>query len=435
MNNKVYPEIEDDLDVDSILQEINGHIDKIVVNDNANHLSNKLVHNSSLNSATIIQSKSASTSPVRMGRSINTKKENEVSFIHELDDPVSRATEATDSLRQQFSNLKEQLNLYKQKFEETVDKNNATVKQLVDAQLKCDKLEEELQEQIRNTQTANRATGSNARKGLGVNDLAQSRIDILRTAIADDDDGLQISFGKVSGEFQYLKLIFFYFNRYFYPFKSLLKNVDSKFGSSVASYLIFYRFIFLQFVSTGIAAIIFAILHIQKMLLDGHNIKSIISSNISIPSFMKFSSYKSSEASLYIIFVIVVSGILLISVIFKIIAEDKNGKELDALDKESESHYAKEVLCYWDNTQSSLDEVKNLRGSIRNLLVQLLEETKAKGVKSRRSKLGYFMLYMRRFFAFIIYLSLQGASFAVIVFGITSYEKVLYNLNLILFIL
>ena len=101
----------------------------------------------------------------------------------------------------------------------------------------------------------------------------------------------------------------------------------------------------------------------------------------------------------------------------------KNGKELDALDKESESHYAKEILCYWDNTQSSIDEVKNLRGSIRNLLVQLLEETKAKGVKSRRSKLGYLILYLRRFFAFVMYLSLQGASFAVIVFGTINYKS------------
>ncbi len=431
MNHKIHPEssrlhVEDDLDVDLILQEINGHIDKIVVNESVIDITNKPFNNNGT-SSTIIESKSASASPVRLGRAFNKKdkRENEVSFTHELDDPVSRATEATDSLRQQFNNLKEQLSLYKQKFEETVDKNNSTVKQLVDAQLKCDKLEEELQEQIRSAQAASRSAGSNTRKALGINDLANSRADVLRTAIADDDDGLHISFDKVSGDYQYLKFIVYYFTRYFYPFKSLLKNIDSKFGSSVASYLIFYRFIFLQFVSTGIAAVIFAILHIGRMVSDGNNLKSIVSSNISIPNFMKFSSYKPSEASQYIIFVIVVSGILLVTVIFKIIAEDKNGKELDALDKESESHYAKEILCYWDNTQSSIDEVKNLRGSIRNLLVQLLEETKAKGVKSRRSKLGYLILYLRRFFAFVMYLSLQGASFAVIVFGTINYKSLL----------
>lgn len=431
MNHKIHPEstrmyVEDDLDVDLILQEINSHIDKIVVNENVLDKSNKLL-NSNGTSSTIIESKSASASPVRLGRGFNKKdkRENEVSFTHEIDDPVSRATEATDSLRQQFNNLKEQLSLYKQKFEETVDKNNSTVKQLVDVQLKCDKLEEELQEQIRSAQAASRIAGNSTRKALGINDLANSRNDILRTAITDDDDGLHISFDKVSGDYQYLKFIFYYFTRYFYPFKSLLKNVDSKFGSSVASYLIFYRFIFLQFVSTSIAAIIFAILHIGRMLADGSSIKSIISSNISLPNFMKFSSYKPSEASHYIIFVIVVSGTLLVTVIFKIIAEDKNGKELDALDKESESHYAKEILCYWDNTQSSIDEVKNCRGSIRNLLIQLLEETKAKGVKSRRSKLGYLILYLRRFFAFVMYLSLQGASFAVIVFGTIYYKSLL----------
>ena len=431
MNHKIHPEstrmyVEDDLDVDLILQEINSHIDKIVVNENVLDKSNKLL-NSNGTSSTIIESKSASASPVRLGRGFNKKdkRENEVSFTHEIDDPVSRATEATDSLRQQFNNLKEQLSLYKQKFEETVDKNNSTVKQLVDVQLKCDKLEEELQEQIRSAQAASRIAGNSTRKALGINDLANSRNDILRTAIADDDDGLHISFDKVSGDYQYLKFIFYYFTRYFYPFKSLLKNVDSKFGSSVASYLIFYRFIFLQFVSTSIAAIIFAILHIGRMLADGSSIKSIISSNISLPNFMKFSSYKPSEASHYIIFVIVVSGTLLVTVIFKIIAEDKNGKELDALDKESESHYAKEILCYWDNTQSSIDEVKNCRGSIRNLLIQLLEETKAKGVKSRRSKLGYLILYLRRFFAFVMYLSLQGASFAVIVFGTIYYKSLI----------
>lgn len=431
MNHKIHPEstrmyVEDDLDVDLILQEINSHIDKIVVNENVLDKNNKLL-NSNGTSSTIIESKSASASPVRLGRGFNKKdkRENEVSFTHEIDDPVSRATEATDSLRQQFNNLKEQLSLYKQKFEETVDKNNSTVKQLVDVQLKCDKLEEELQEQIRSAQAASRIAGNSTRKALGINDLANSRNDILRTAITDDDDGLHISFDKVSGDYQYLKFIFYYFTRYFYPFKSLLKNVDSKFGSSVASYLIFYRFIFLQFVSTSIAAIIFAILHIGRMLADGSSIKSIISSNISLPNFMKFSSYKPSEASHYIIFVIVVSGTLLVTVIFKIIAEDKNGKELDALDKESESHYAKEILCYWDNTQSSIDEVKNCRGSIRNLLIQLLEETKAKGVKSRRSKLGYLILYLRRFFAFVMYLSLQGASFAVIVFGTIYYKSLL----------
>jgi len=424
MNTKIHPvvnqlEVDEDPDVDSILQDINRQIDDIVVNDKTMNINNQILTTNGAKHG-VIQSKSASVSPIRSGRTFDHryKIESEVSFTHEIDDPVSRATEATDSLRQQFNHLKEQLNLYKLKFEETVDKNNSTVKQLVDTQLKCDKLEEELQEQIRNVQSANRSASNNARKGIGVNDLANSRADVLRTAISDDDDGFQISLDKVSGDYQYLKFMFHYFTRYFYPFKNLLKNIDSKFGSSVASYLIFYRFIFLQFVSTGIAAIIFTILHIEKMISDGHNMKSIVSSKISIPSFMKFSSYNANEASQYIIFVLVISGTLLFTVIFKIIVEDKSGKELDALDKESESHYAKEVLCYWDNTQSSIDEVKNLRGSIRNLLVQLLEETEAKGVKSRRSKLGYLILYLRRFFVLVIYLSLQGASFTVIVFGI-----------------
>ena len=142
-----------------------------------------------------------------------------------------------------------------------------------------------------------------------------------------------MSFDKLSDKNSFLNRLNTYFVDHFLPFKHDIKVIESRFGQSVASYFIFYRFIFLQMCLVGAVVALFNVLHLIYMVQRGNSAASVVENSGGVlPTFMLYSSYASDEAIIYVIMLVVVSATILLSIIEKIVREDHRGKEMDAFE-------------------------------------------------------------------------------------------------------
>ena len=125
---------------------------------------------------------------------------------------------------------------------------------------------------------------------------------------------------------------------------------------------------------------------------------------------MTFSSYTPEEALQYSLLVVIQLVLLTVSVVDKIVREDRIAKELDAMEKENESPYAKEVFCSWDFAMTSKQESETYSGSLVQTFMLLLDETRMKGIKKARTNLALGLLYIRRIIAGVVYAAVQFAA-------------------------
>ena len=132
---------------------------------------------------------------------------------------------------------------------------------------------------------------------------------------------------------------------------------------------------------------------------------------------MAFSSYTPEEAFQYSLLVVIQLLLLTVSVVDKIMREDRIAKELDAMEKENESPYAKEVFCSWDFAMTSKQEALTYSGSLVQTFMLLLDETKTNGIKKERTNAVIVTLYFCRVCAFLLYLEAQfGAGIYFIIY-------------------
>ena len=90
-------------------------------------------------------------------------------------------------------------------------------------------------------------------------------------------------------------------------------------------------------------------------------------------------------------------------------------KRVNASEKGNEAPYAKDVFCAWDMSGCSTDkEAEVQKGSISNVFITKIEESRIAGLRNQRSRCDVGILYLRRFVGFILYLTVQACSFAAI---------------------
>ena len=118
------------------------------------------------------------------------------------------------------------------------------------------------------------------------------------------------------------------------PFSADVRKIDSRFGSSVAAYFDFYRFMFLQFLLVAVVCVILLGYHLASLTNRGQ-IMGLFNSKGILPGFLNFSSFDPSENLLYSTIVVVGSTIFIFTLLFQVIHKDKVGlylhKSIDCL--------------------------------------------------------------------------------------------------------
>lgn len=212
------------------------------------------------------------------------------------------------------------------------------------------------------------------------------------------------------------------------PLQADIRRISSRFGAGTTSYFIFYRFVYLQFSLMAIVSLAFSILHISYMVSSGYGYKEMIVSAGYLPFFMLYSSYVIEEGFYYSLMIVCCILVLIASILEHLVGEDKNMKEVDALEVGNENPYAKEVLCAWDFSVISQQEADDQYSALANKLSAALEETRTKGLKAARTNADLAFLYSRRFVGLLLYLAIQAAAFTAIIFLTINGEAVATSL-------
>ncbi len=205
------------------------------------------------------------------------------------------------------------------------------------------------------------------------------------------------------------------------PFQKEIRTIQGKFGSAVASYFVFYRFIFMQVLLIAIVAAIFAVLHITLFVSREGNssLNKIVFGPGMLPGFMLYSTFESEEAFQYSMFVIFGLLVFVATAVEHLITEDLTMKRIDASEEGNEAPYSKAVLCSWDmggyGYNPTTRQIEDQIGALGNSYIQLLEDTRTAGLIKSRSRFELLVLYTRRFIASLLYVGVQAASFAAIV--------------------
>jgi hypothetical protein len=195
--------------------------------------------------------------------------------------------------------------------------------------------------------------------------------------------------------------------QYFLPLKQELKEIESKFGSSIVSYFLFCRFILMQFIAVAVVTIIFVGFHISAMLGRGKGISAIVESHGTLPHFMFMSSYAVSENVDYSLLIVLIVLMLTISTIEKVIREDRSSKEAAAIENENSSPYATEVFGAWDFSQRDRQQVEATHGILAQSYAVMLASSDRADRISKRTRNEVIMLWARRCTVMFTYVVVQ----------------------------
>ncbi|KAJ8557027.1 hypothetical protein ON010_g8938 [Phytophthora cinnamomi] len=139
-----------------------------------------------------------------------------------------------------------------------------------------------------------------------------------------------------------------------------------------------------------------------------------------IPTFLQLPGYFPDEAFVYSAILLWMELLLLLFTLRKWIAEDRMSKTVQAVDNASEKpKYSRILLNAWDFSLMTPDvsryQVSDLKKTIaEQVKIAMEEEKRAETIKSRTKKQKY-ILYARRFVAFIFYVAIQAASWCLII--------------------
>lgn len=167
--------------------------------------------------------------------------------------------------------------------------------------------------------------------------------------------------------------------------------------------------------------VVFAYLHITELVQAGYSINGLLTFKSSLPFFASFSSFSEREAVLYTTFIFAGLLPLAVSIMEKLIREDRKSKMLSAADKSANSWtsspaLARLVLCGWDNTHTSRQASRAASSSLSTALTLKLDETRRMGVIKSRSLWTTTVLFLHRGVVAMIYAAVQVGAFALILY-------------------
>ena len=201
------------------------------------------------------------------------------------------------------------------------------------------------------------------------------------------------------------------------PFKRDLRTIQARFGSSVASYFIFQRLVFIKMLFIAIIMLIFAIYHLTVHYTNHNNtIQGYLVGEGYLPKFMEYSSFTINEKFIYSAVIVITIVVILIILCNEVVREHKNAITLELLDNENIVPYSKEILCCWDFSMYRKIDIEDQRGQYEHVYIQLLDDTHQYGIYKDRSNIELIVLYIRRSTGIILYLALVTASFTAIIY-------------------
>lgn len=252
---KVYPGTSDDRDemltVDDVVESVDKEMAKI--SSEVEAFSNSISSQSNQNNR---NSNNRQQQPLRQQQQQSYQEEDdeveEIRLSHEIYNSEEKVTE---ELEVRFKALKQHVEEYRNLYRASADKLRGSEAKVSELESKVDTLEEErirLEEQVKanvnnnnnpNNQFLTMVNRTNVNGQLSSVD-AQRRAEELRKALLfdDDDNNLAIDFESLLQSKNVFAAIMEYLSL-FDPFKRDISTIHARFGSSVASYFIFSRYL------------------------------------------------------------------------------------------------------------------------------------------------------------------------------------------------
>ncbi|OQS05164.1 tryptophanyl-tRNA synthetase, partial [Thraustotheca clavata] len=196
------------------------------------------------------------------------------------------------------------------------------------------------------------------------------------------------------------------------PLSRDIKQIEARFGKSVATYFVFYRWVILNYMILSIPSLYMLVLHIFE--LSDNNYSSWTQFTDFVPSFLLFPSYTANEAVHYSAFIVITSGLLLLVSTEKWLKEDRVAKLVHATDAGKQYTFSKLVLNAWDFEVRSREDALDLQKSIgESICIALYDDIKKENIRNRTKRERY-KLYARRTLSSITYLIVQSVSWTII---------------------
>ncbi|KAG3114913.1 hypothetical protein PI125_g6007 [Phytophthora idaei] len=215
-----------------------------------------------------------------------------------------------------------------------------------------------------------------------------------------------------------------FIRRRLYPFTRDIRQIEAQFGSSVASYFRFFGWIIMTFMVMSLPCFVFLVLHILYLTQQLSSTNWLAYSGV-IPTFLQLPGYFPDEAFVYTVVLILMEVLLVLFTLRKWVAEDRMSKTVQAAENASEKpKYSRILLNAWDFSLTTQDQVSDLKKTIAEQVQLAMEEEKrAETIKSRTKKQRY-ILYVRRFVAFVFYMAIQAASWYLIILLTTQSSQI-----------
>jgi hypothetical protein len=161
------------------------------------------------------------------------------------------------------------------------------------------------------------------------------------------------------------------------PLAADIRTVQGHFGSSVASFFSFYRWIIVTNVYAAVICIIFLILHMYRLYAVGY--ENTFQFYVLLPGFMAISSYQSEDKYQYLGLTLLLPTILFFDAIRKWVHEDGNSKVINSIESEQENiKFAKQFLCCWDHSLTLATDVEDLQCTIGSNMATMIQVDKEK---------------------------------------------------------
>jgi len=265
------------------------------------------------------------------------------------------------------------------------------------------------------------AVGGNKRGGANYEDEARRKREDARRQlfsgvdmIGDDDGELEHHEGV-----GYLALLISRLKKWWdrrVPLQNDVRQIEARFGNSVASYFEFFRWIFMQNIAVAIISLFFTIKHWYRGAFEWTD-----TVNVFMPKFMFMSSFTEEEALDYAGCIVLSNLALLYLAVRKWVREDRRAKAISVLEgKEGEHKYSQITLNAWDYSLVAT-EVADLKYAIGEQILLALHEDEVADLQRKRSIKQDAILYTRRGVGLLLSVALQGgAAFVIIQLTITS---------------
>lgn len=196
-----------------------------------------------------------------------------------------------------------------------------------------------------------------------------------------------------------------------YPMENDIKQVEARFGTSVSSYFVFFRWIVLIHVFATIPTIALQLQHVSYI----ENPQDWTKLQGFTPWIFLISSFQPDEALSYAIVLLVTCGFFVAVTIRKWYKEDRKAKFAAAMDQEGTWKYSKMILNSWDFALRDEAAVADMKTTIAGQLTVAIHDAEIKRRQNSRTRWQKFLLFLRRSIGSLAYITLQASGWFIII--------------------